>query len=47
MDNYEKIEAYLQGELSDAERVQFQLELEIDAALIAQFKTYQLADGFL
>lgn len=47
MDNYEKIEAYLQGELSDAERVQFQQELEADEALMAQFKTYQLADGFL
>jgi negative regulator of sigma E activity len=47
MDNYEKIEAYLQGELSDAERVQFQQELQADEALMAQFKTYQLADGFL
>ncbi len=47
MDNYEKIEAYLQGELSDAERVQFQQELDADEALMAQFKTYQLADGYL
>ena len=41
--NFDKIEAYFDGMLSDAERIHFENELKTDAALHKEYEEYKLA----
>jgi len=47
MNTYEQIEAYLQGEMTEGERLQFEEQMQAEPELKADFEVYSAANSYL